>query len=41
MMNCIWDTRVEKHNLRGSENKMKMIVQEMMCISVWHYAPLI
>ena len=24
MMNCIWNTRVEKHNLRGSENIMNM-----------------
>ena len=34
------DTRVRKHNLRGSENKMNMIVRELMGISVWHYAPL-
>ena len=27
-------TRVRKHNLRGSENKMNMIVREPMCISV-------
>ena len=32
--NCIWNTRVRKHNLRGSENKMNMIVRELMGISV-------
>ena len=40
MVDYIWNTRVRKHNLRGSENKMNMIVQELMGISVWHYAPL-
>ena len=40
MVDCIWNTRVRKHNLGGSENKMNMIVWELMCISVWHYAPL-
>ena len=30
--NCIWNPR--KHNLRGSENKMNMIVRELMGISV-------
>ena len=39
MLDCIWNTRVRKHNLRGSENKMNMIVREPVCISVWHYAP--
>ena len=28
MMDCIWNTRVRKHNLRGLENKMNMIVRE-------------
>ena len=40
MVDCIWNTRVRKHNLRGSKNKMNMIVRELMGISVWHYAPL-
>ena len=40
MVDCIWNTRATKHNLRGSENKMNMIVQELICISGWHYAPL-
>ena len=31
---------VRKHNLRGSKNKMNMIARELVCISVWHYAPL-
>ena len=37
---CIWNTRARKHNLRGSKSKINMIVQELICISVWHYAPL-
>ena len=36
----IMNTRVSEHNLRGSKNKMNMIVLELMCISVWHYPPL-
>ena len=40
MVDCIWNTRVRKHNLRGSENKMNMIFREPMFSSVWHYAPL-
>ena len=40
MVYCIWNTRVRKHNFRGSENKMNMIVRELMGISVFHYAPL-
>ena len=39
MVDCIWNTRVRKHNLRGSENKMNMIVRELICICVLHYAP--
>ena len=35
MVDCIWNTTVRKHNLRGSENKMNMIVRELVCISVW------
>ena len=34
MVDCIWNTRVRKHNLRGSEKKMSMIVWEPMCLSV-------
>ena len=34
------NTRFSEHNLRGSKNKMNMTVRELMCISVWHYAPL-
>ena len=40
MVDCIRSTKVRKHNLKGSENKMNMIVLELICISVWHYAPL-
>ena len=40
MVGCIWNTRVRKHNLKGSEKKMNMIDWELMCINVWHYAPL-
>ena len=39
MVDCIWNTS-RKHNLRGLENKMNMIIRELMGISVWHYAPL-
>ena len=37
---CVTCTRARKHNLRGSESKMNMIVRELICISGWHYAPL-
>ena len=40
MVDCIWNTRARKHNLRGSESKINMIVREPICISGWHYAPL-
>ena len=40
MVDCIWNTWVRKHNLRGLENKMNMIVQELMGISVLHNEPL-
>ena len=40
MVDCVWNTRVRKHNLKGLENKLNMIVQELMGISVLHYAPL-
>ena len=40
MVDCIWNTRVRKHNLSGSKNKMNVIVRELMGISVCHYAPL-
>ena len=40
MVDCIWNTKVRKHNLRASKNKMNMIVRELMCIGVWQYAPL-
>ena len=29
MVDCIWNTRVIKHNLRGSKTKQNMIVQEL------------
>ena len=29
MVDCIWNTRVRKHYLRGSENKQNMIVREL------------
>ena len=34
MVDAILNTRVRKHNLRGLEKKMNMIVRELMCISV-------
>ena len=34
------NTRVRKHNIRGSENKVNMIARELICIIAWHYAPL-
>ena len=40
MVDCIWNTRARKHSLRGSESKMNIIVQELICISGWHYATL-
>ena len=30
LMNCIWNTRVEKHNLRGSENIMNMKIRNLI-----------
>ena len=33
MVNCIWITRVSKHNLKGSEKKkLNMIVRELNLI---------
>ena len=43
MMNCIWNTSVEKHNLRGSENRMKMKFRNLIetnKMSGWQIAPL-
>ena len=43
MINCIWNTRVEKHNLRGSKNRMNMKIQnliEMNKMGGWQLAPL-
>ena len=37
IVDCMWNTKVRKHNLKGSENKMNMIVRELMGISVLHY----
>ena len=38
MVDCKWNIRARKHNLRGSESKMNMIVRELICISGCHYA---
>ena len=43
MMNCIWNTKVEKHNLKGLENIMNMKIRnliEMNKMSGWQLAPL-
>ena len=42
MINCVWNTRVGKHDLRGSENKvnMKILEIELNRISGWQLAPL-
>ena len=43
MVDCIWNTRVIKHNLMGLvKNKLNMIVRgiELNCVSDWHFAPL-
>ena len=43
MLNCIWNTMVEKHNLRGLENRMNMRIRnltEMNKMSGWKLAPL-
>ena len=42
MINCLWNTRVDKHNLKGSENKMNMKISEieLNCTSGWQLAPL-
>ena len=43
MMNCIWNNMVEKHNLRGSKNRMNMRIRnltEMNKMSGWQLAPL-
>ena len=29
IVNCIWNTKVRKHNLKRSENKHNMIVREL------------
>ena len=40
--NCIWNTRVRKQNLRGSENnnEHENLEIELNCISGWRLAPL-
>ena len=45
MVDCIWNTRVRKHNLRGSGKKNKQTEHdnsgiELNCINVWNFAPL-
>ena len=43
MMNCMRNTRVEKHNLKGSENRMNMKIWNLIEInktSGWQLAPL-
>ena len=34
MMNRIWNTRVEKHNLRGSKNKMNMKIRNLIELKI-------
>ena len=29
MVNCVWNSRVGKHDLRGSENKVNMKILEI------------
>ena len=43
MMNFIWNTRVEKHNLRGLENIMDMRIWNLIVMnkmSGWQLEPL-
>ena len=42
MIDCIWNTRVRKHNLRGSERHTEHDNSEIKlnCISVWHFTTL-
>ena len=36
MVDCIWNTRARKHNLKGSKHKMNMIVRDMDFIIELH-----
>ena len=40
MVDCIWNTGVRKHNLRGSEKQTEhdSLGIELNCISVWKFA---
>ena len=42
MVDSIWNTRVRKHNLRGSEkhNEHDNYEIKLNCISGWQFAPL-
>ena len=42
MIDGIWNVRVRKHNLRGSEKHTKLDNSEIKlnCISGWQFAPL-
>ena len=42
MVDCIWNTRVREHNLRGSKKQTEHDSSgiELNCISVCHFAPL-
>ena len=42
MVNCVWNSRVVKHDFRGSKNKVNMKISEieLNCISGWQLAPL-
>ena len=42
LVDCIWNTRVRKHNFRGSKKQIEHDSSriELNCISVWHLAPL-
>ena len=42
MVDCVWNTRVRKHNLKGSEKQIEhdSLEIELNYISVWHVAPL-
>ena len=32
MINCVWNTRVRKYDLRGSKNIVNMKIQKLNCI---------
>ena len=42
MVDCVWNTRVRKHNLKGTEKQSEhdSSVIKLNCISFWHFVPL-